>query len=335
MIWIKDNQLKKWRLNPKGWFKKKELKPEGIVGLASTEHAVAMSYGVMVDGEMKIKLCEYVLLDPSDQVKHVKNWLQRHKLVNADCHYVLNEEQYELQLLETPQVQDSELREAVRWRLKDLISMPIEDVTLDIFPLPDDAYRGRMKMIYAVACKKETIEACLKFIADVGLAPSIINIPEMTLRNIAMYIPDMEFGTVALLKMNKSSGAMLMYSHNALYLTRQIDFGYESFATQEGAFTLDNDVVVERLSLDLQRSLDYYESQLGKGVTSKIFVLPMEDESINFEDELRNSLHAPILHFDCREFLPLQESANPSVSDQAFCLPVMGAVLRRENNAAN
>ncbi len=289
----------------------------------------------MVEGEMQIQLCEYVLLDPSEQVRHVKNWILRHKLVNAQCHFVLNEDQYELQLLETPSVEDSEIREAVRWRLKDLISIPIEDVVLDIFPLPDDAYRGRMKMLYAVATHKQTIKDSLKFISDAGLIPGAIDIPEMTLRNIAMYIPDMEFGTVALLRMSKSNGAMLMYSHNALYLTRQIEFGFESFAAQEGAFTLDNDVVVERLSLDLQRSLDYYESQLGKGVTSKIFVLPMEDENINFEDELRNSLQTPILHFDCREFLPLQEGVSPSVVDQAFCLPVIGAVLRQENHAAD
>jgi MSHA biogenesis protein MshI len=333
VVLIKDSQLKKWLLNPKGWFKKKELKPEGVVGLACTEHAVAMSYGVMVDGQIHIKLCEYVSLAPSDQARHVKNWLQRHKLINADCHFVLNEDQYELQLLEAPQVEPSELREAVRWRLKDLISIPIENVVLDIFPLPDDAYRGRMKMIYAVATKKNTIETCLKFITEVGLTPSIIDIQEMALRNIAMYIPEMEFGTVALLNMNENSGAMLMFSHNSLYLTRQIEFGYGSFAAQEGAFILDNDVMLERLSLDLQRSLDYYESQLGKGVTNKIYVLPMEDESVNFNDELRTSLHAPTLHFDCRQFLPLLKSASLSINDQAFCLPVIGAILRQENNA--
>ena len=329
---IRDSQLKKWLSSPLGWFKKKELKPEGVVGLACCDTGVSISYGVMTDGEMQVKLCEFVHLPPDQQAGHVKDWLQRHKLKNTDCHFVLSDDQYELQLLETPQVESEELREAVRWRLKDLISMPIEEAALDIFPLPDDAYRGRMKMIYAVVANKQVIEDTLAFIAKVGLTPSVINIPEMTLRNIAMYIPEMEFGSVALLKMRHDSGSMLMYSHSSLYLTRQIEFGYSSFAAQEGAFTLDNDVVVERLSLDLQRSLDYYESQLGKGVTNKIYVLPMEDEHINFEDELSNSLHTPILHFDCREFLPMQKEASPSVADQAFCLPVIGAVLRRDNH---
>ena len=331
---MRGSQLKKWLSSPLGWFKQKTFKPKGVVGLAYSETGVALSYGVQTDGEMRVMLCEFMHLPPAEQVGHVKAWLQRHKLNNADCHFVLGDDQYELQLLETPQVESGELREAVRWRLKDLISMPIEEAALDIFPLPDDAYRGRMKMVYAVVANKQVISDTLEFIAKVGLTPSVINIPEMALRNIAMYIPEMEFGSVALLKMRHDSGSMLMYSHNALYLTRQIEFGYASFASQQGAFTLDNEVVVDRLSLDLQRSLDYYESQLGKGVTNKIYVLPMEDEHINFEDALSNSLHAPILHFDCREFLPMQEGANPSVSEQAFCLPVIGALLQRENHAA-
>ncbi len=300
------------------------------MGLAVSDIGVALSYGLVIEGKQQVVLCEYTQVPPAGQVKHVKNWLQQHKLINADCHFVLNENDYELQLLETPQVEESEMREAVRWRLKDLIHTPIEDIALDIFHLPDDAYRGRMKMIYAVAAQKKSIEKALDFITQVGLSPSVINIPEMTLRNIAMYIPEMEFGTVALLQMHATHGAMLMYSFDALYLTRQIDFGFSSFAKQEGAFTLDNQVIVERLSLDLQRSLDYYESQLGKGVTNKIYVLPMEDEQVNFEDELQTSLHTPILHFDCREFIPMKEGVSPSISEQAFCLPVIGAVLRRE-----
>ncbi len=310
-------------------------KPQGVVGLAVSETGVALSYGVMVEGEHQVVLCEYTEVPSIGQVRHVKSWLQKHKLNNADCHFILNQDDYELQLLETPQVEESELREAVRWRLKDLIHTPIEEIALDIFPLPDDAYRGRMKMIYAVVAQKKAIEVALDFIAQVGLSPNVINIPEMALRNIAMYIPEMEFGTVALLKMHATQGAMLMYSCDALYLTRQIDFGFSSFAKQEGAFSLDNEVIVERLSLDLQRSLDYYESQLGKGVTSKIYVLPMENEQVNFEDELQNSLHTPILHFDCREFLPMQEGASPSVREQAFCLPVIGAVLRKETGSVS
>ena len=317
-------------VDPRKWFKKEEAKPEGVVGVTLCESGIAICYCTHKGGDFLIEKCEYAPLPASEQLSYMKGWVVRQKLKNADCHYVLNEKDYELQLLETPPVEASELHEAVRWRLKDLINSPIEEVALDVVALPDDAYRGRMKMLYAVVANKKAVEKVISFIEKSGLAPAVIDIPEMALRNVALYIPEMDFGTTALLKMEETSGAMLMYSHDALYLTRQIEFGYSSFATTPGAFSLDNDVMVDRLGLDLQRSLDYYESQLGKGVANKIYILPFEDDEVHFADDLQKTLQTPILHFDCREFVPFSESVNPSIKEQAFCLPAIGAVLRRQ-----
>jgi len=316
-------------LDPRQWFKKKETKPPGCVGLKLSEFGVALSYGTAVDGEFEVQFVEYTQVAPDDQLEFVKNWVSQHKLKNADCHFILNQQDYELELIEAPQVAEDEMRDAVRWRLKELIQIPLEEAAVDVFPLPEDAYRGRMKMMYAVATPKAIIQQHIKFMRQAGLAPAVIDIPEMCLRNISLYLPEMEHGTVALLKMHENNGDMVMYSHDALYLTRHIEMGYSSFVHEPGALSLDNGVMVERLILDLQRSLDYYESQLGKGVASKIFVLPIEEESVHLTDDLQSHIDTPILNFDCREHIPFATGANPSISEQAHCLSVIGAVLRR------
>jgi MSHA biogenesis protein MshI len=316
-------------LDPRNWFKKNEKKPPGFVGMSRNSSGIALSYGKLENGEFRIELCEYVKLATSEQMAYVKDWVSKNKLTNADCHYVLAESQYELQLLETPAVEDDELLEAVRWRLKDLITLPVEDAVIDLFQLPEDAYRGRIKMLYAVAATKKTIIDTFLFVKECGLSSSVIDIPEMTLRNVALYLPEMNFGTVALLNMQESHGDMLMFSHDAMYLSRQIEMGYASLAHEPGAFSLDNSVMLERLGLDLQRSLDYYESQLGKGIASKIYMLPIEDESILLEEQLHSHINTPIATFDYREFLPVAESIQLSHLEQCYCLPVIGSVLRR------
>lgn len=316
-------------LDPRSWFKKDVKKPPGFVGVYRNEHGVALSYGKLEEGELCVELCEYASMPPVNQKDFVKSWVMKHNLKNADCHYVLNHDEYELQLLETPHVEENEMLEAVRWRLKDLVSMPVEDAVIDAFPLPEDAYRGRIKMLYAVASSKETIADVLGFIDKCGLSPCVIDIPEMAIRNMALYLPEMDFGTVAMLHMQENQGEMLMYSHDAMYLTRQIEMGYASLAHEPGAFSLDNTVMLERLGLDLQRSLDYYESQLGKGIASKIYVLPIEDESIYLEEELHSHITTPIAVFDYKEFLPVKDDIQLSRRDQAHCLPVIGSVLRR------
>ena len=323
-----------WAFNPTKWFRKDEQRPAGYVGIYRCDGGLALSHGVLVENEWEIKLCEFVEIPAAEHLQYATSWVQRHKLQKALCNFVLDTSQYELELLETPSVQLEELTEAVRWRVKDMVNIPIENAAVDILHLPEDAYRGRMTMLYAVVVDGEVIKETLKFIRATGLEPSVIDIKEMALRNIALYLPEMEHGTVALLNMYETNGSMLMYSHDALYLTRQIELGYSSFTTNQGAFSLDNGVMIERLALDIQRSLDYYESQLGKGIAQKIYVLPIEDENVHFEDDLQERLQTPILYFDCREFLPLAQGVSPNIAEQAFCLPVLGAVLRRASDAA-
>jgi MSHA biogenesis protein MshI len=321
--------LPKLSLDPRYWFTKNERKASGFVGISRNEQGMALSYSILEGGEYCVKLCEYVPIGTSEQLAYLKGWVTSNKLKNADCNYVLDESQYELQLLETPPVEEDELLEAVRWRLKDLITMPIDDAVIDAFPLPEDAYRGRIKMLYAVAAAKETIEEAIKFVRQCGLACNVIDIPELALRNIALYLPEMDFGTVALLKMKENQGDMFMYSQDAMYLSRQIEMGYSSLAHETGAFSLDNSVMLERLGLDLQRSLDYYESQLGKGIASKIYVLPIEDESILLEKDLHSHINTPIAIFNYSEVLPVSESIKLSHIEQTHCLSVIGSVLRR------
>lgn len=323
-----------WAFNPTKWFRKEEKRPAGFVGIYRCDGGLSLTYGIVVAGEYEIKLCEFVDIPVSEQQHYAANWVLRHKLQKAHCHYVLDSSQYELELLETPSVDPSEITEAVRWRVKDMVQTSVESAAVDILHLPEDAYRGRMTMLYAVVVSESVVKETLHFIRRVGLEPSVIDIKEMALRNIALYLPEMEHGTVALLNMQESSGLMLMYSHDALYLTRQIELGYSSFTSNPGAFSLDNSVMIERLALDVQRSLDYYESQLGKGIAQKIYVLPIEDENVHFEDALQERMQTPILYFDCREYLPLAEGVSPSITEQAFCLPALGAVLRRNPDAA-
>src|SRR5690606_8275577 len=76
--------------------------------------------------------------------------LFQHKAPPAlPCHLCLSHHFYQMLLVDSPNVPDGELREAVTWRVKDLITQPVEKMVVDVFRLPADEYRGRMNMLYA------------------------------------------------------------------------------------------------------------------------------------------------------------------------------------------
>lgn len=329
-------------LDPRQWFIKKEKKPKGLVGLSVSDHGVSISHGVMTNGELEILKLEFAPIHGQGVTSFVKDWVSKQKLKNADCHYVLDKSEYELELVETPPVAADELTEAVRWRLKDLISIPIEDTVIDIFPLPEDAYRGRMKMLYVVAVDRKVIEEKLKFIRECGLDPKVIDIEEMVLRNISLYLPDMEKGTIAILSLKENSGEILMFSAEAMYLSRAIEMGYLSLVEDikpamehKNSIELEQQdhheysLMMERFILDIQRSLDYYESQLGKGIASKVYLLPMGVDGLKLQQPLQDALSPKVVDLVCKKYIPMSEDIELTELEEMHLLPVIGAVLRR------
>lgn len=301
-----------------------------MVGLSVTDHGVAISHGEVMDGEFKLLKLEFEAIQGPGVLPFVQYWVSKNKLKNADCYYVLDKTEYELELIETPPVEEDEMREAVQWRLKDLISIPIEDTVIDIFPLPEDAYRGRMKMLYVVAVNRAIIESKLKFIRNCGLDPKVIDIEEMALRNISLHLPDMEKGTIAILSLKENSGEILMFSHEAMYLSRSIEIGTSSLiGIDEGDDNLTHQMMMERFVIDVQRSLDYYESQLGKGIASKVYILPNGHEELDLQGPLQEFVTPKVLKLDCNEFISLETNIELNMQQQVHLLPVIGAVLRR------
>ncbi|MEO8007668.1 MAG: hypothetical protein ABI728_03995 [Betaproteobacteria bacterium] len=60
------------------------------------------------------------------------------------CATLLPARQYQLQLIDAPNVPAAEMKSAARWRLKDFLEYPVETATVDVVPIPaDGAATGR------------------------------------------------------------------------------------------------------------------------------------------------------------------------------------------------
>lgn len=307
--------------------------PDGVVGLGRYEEGLAICHVVKGDeGQWTVVDVDFVdLVEEQAQIEYARDWVRDRKLPNADCHYVLTPKEYELLLLEAPAVEQDELLGAATWRIKDLIREPIEDMAVDVMPLPADAYRGRQNMIYGVVAKKETVRAQIDFIKACELMPEMIDIPEMAMRNLISLMPGASIGSVATLGLRRSSGVMVVYSENAMYLSRQIEMGIKEFQTGEpGGLSLDNGAILERLTLDIQRSSDYYESQVGKGVIKCIYVLPLTDESVHITDDVRAFVHTGVESFNIYSLVGLTLEKNLTPREQAYCLPIIGGAICME-----
>lgn len=205
-------------------------------------------------------------------------WLKAKQFQEMPTVISMDVEEYELHLVESPPVAEEELSDALSFRIAEFVNDTAEGKLLQAFALPNDAYRGRMQMAYAAITSRTYIEKLVSFSNEAGLKLQQISINELSTLNV---IANMESQIcIALLRLEARSGVVYLYRDGALYFTRKISLGIDdldvdkpSSATGDGALSIQMNSRLDVLALELQRSLDYFESQVGVGSVSQLLVL--------------------------------------------------------------
>lgn len=301
-----------------GWLTRKHKAPEGLLGLETGPEGIALALVRReADGRPELVRCLFEAAEPAAQEAALRKLVEEHGLRGAEVNLVLHPADYQLLLLDCPDVPEEELRDAMRWRLKDLINQPLESQVTDLIPLPADAYRGRSRMAYCAVLDKSRMEAAARLVRQAGLRLRSIDITEMAFRNLGL-LAGAEGINLALLRLRSSEGLVSVQNGDELYMARRIEQGIEHAGDNYAAVTLE-----------VQRSLDYFESQLGKGYISRLLLLPMKRDGAQALQALGAGLAVKLQALTLEELfgerMPLLDER-----EQAYCIAAVGAALRQE-----
>jgi len=259
------------------------------------------------------------------QDKALANLARDYELKRARCTTLLDDADYQLLLTEAPDVNADELKAALRWRIKDLINFHINDASLDVFDLPGEAMPGRTREMYVVAARNPAIQARVNLLDAAGINVDIIDVPELAQRNVAALLPE-DTGGVAMLTVQATSGLITLTRQGLMYLSRAINIGFE---TLEGA--AEPAGYFDHIVLELQRSLDYFESHFREAPIRHLVLGPTPAPLPALLDHLRANLNVQVSQVDLTQVLDC-DKAMP-VELQARCLAIIGAALRQEVKA--
>lgn len=290
------------------------------VGLELQSSGLAVASVTGAAESLRLDHLGFLAGDQPLAVQPLREWVQTSDLNNSDCHWVLGPDHYQLLLVEPPNVPEEELRNAVRFRLKDLINGPLEDSVVDYFALPEDGLRGNKKMIYVVATSRQTIQNLVGLTRKVGLNLRTIDITELALRNVTSRLAAVQQNqrSIAIARMRAGGGSLFLYRQDNLYLARNFSLDY--------AAGLLDDLPVDALALELQRSVDYFERQMGQAPPSVIYICGDNVSADKISQALINSLAIPLQHLD--PGLALTMPAGSEVNLEQLCLGALGGALR-------
>lgn len=276
-------------------------------------------------GKPRVNLCRLYSADTTAAA--LERAAKDAELKSGACSSVLNSGAYQVLLVEAPNVQRDELKTAIRWVVKDLIDYHIDDATVDVLDLPPDPNGStRTHSMYAVTARNSVIQNIVDLFAEAKVALNVIDIPEMAQRNLAALVEEPGRG-VAMLSFDDSGGLLTISFSGELYLTRRIDITLPHLME---AGTEGRTHFFERITLELQRSLDHFDRQYHFISVSRLYVAPLP-ESLGLREYLSNNLYVSVLEFKLVEVVDISGVPElAKVENQQRHWLTIGAALREE-----
>lgn len=247
------------------------------------------------------------------------------------CGNLLTAGEYQVLSVDAPNVPPEELKDAVRWRLKEILDYPIDEATIDVLDVPVDKNGpARNHSMYAVASNNKIIRERQKLFLQAKVPLDVIDIPDLAQRNISALLETQGRG-LAMLSFDAEGGLLTVTFAGELYLSRRIDVSLTQLLQ---AGPEQKTTYFERITLELQRSLDHFDRQYNYIAVSKLLLAPLGRDDLGLREYLTDNLYIPLELLDLESILDFSASPEllqPSMQQQMFM--TIGAALRLSEEA--
>ncbi len=300
------------------------------IGVAATGISVA-SVSRLQDQLPQLEACAFRSADGAKPAKLLSELVKEYGLSSIPSLGVMEAGAYSLLLVETPSVPATEVKAAIRWRIRDLIDFPVEEAVIDIFDIPGQKALGRPGTTYVVVARSAVIQERTELLEGAGLNLTVLDIPELALRNIAALLPQDARG-VAMLYLTPRGGYITLTRRGTLYLARNIEIGTEQLAAAQNDPNGFNSALLDSIILEIQRSLDYYESHYSQTPIMHLVIAPGEYDMPEESAYIADKLGITVMPLDLNTLLICKLPLSTHL--QALCLTAIGTALRLEEKAA-
>lgn len=202
------------------------------------------------------------------QVKALQKWVADNHVQKTTCVCLLADDDYDVYQIEKPEVEDSELRQALSWRVKDLINYDVASAVIDSYPMPLSS-KNKTQQISVVSAHETVVGTYVDSIKSAGLELAAIDVHDL----VSKYLQCVQQGanqTLAVLSLSDTEGSLSIFHDTDLYVSRNFKIGISQLKHVND----EDQSVYDALLLEIQRSMDYYESYYGLGSVSSLLIHP-------------------------------------------------------------
>ncbi len=218
-----------------------------------------------------------------------------------------------------PVMPDKDLKEAVSWDIRKEIAIPASDLVTDYVNAATVSGVEKNKLsVIAFSIIKDEVTKIIQVFKDAGLELKVIDVVPTALLAVFDLNNKWETGVnYAMLDIGDTASTLVILKDGRLAFSREIDFGgaeltkslaaalnitdeeAEQYKVAHGLSVLEDDrekvgevltSLIEKLCLELSRSIDYYQAQFRGGTMAKLFLTGGTASLKGIDDYISNTI---------------------------------------------
>jgi MSHA biogenesis protein MshI len=243
---------------------------------------------------------------------------------------VIGANDYQLAQIPAPEVPEAEMRAAARWRMREVIDFALDDSTIDVFNIPTRRDLSARRMLFAVATRGDMPQFIAMMLSRLTDQLDVIDIPELCQRNLSTLLPQDAKG-VAFVLLRDDHAQLVLTRQGQLFVARRFDYetrielDADDVSTQRG-------VDANALALELQRSLDYYETQFDQPSITDLVVAPATSLTPALAEEIASLTGLRVHPFKLDDHVDLPRGS--AMPEGWLTTLAIGAALRSQAEVA-
>lgn len=203
--------------------------------------------------QSKLDFFGLVEAKPSDEnySSELKKFLSKHKLQGLSTAATLDDESMKIRKLELPKMPDSDLKEAVKWKMRDVVDGDIEEFIVRWSELPSTDNTKQLNLVgYAV--KKAAVNQVKQLLSKAGahidhIEPSIVSLSAAC----ELIYPSDDYW-VGCLDIGQTSSIMSIMGNGKFYFSRPLPGVYVNNQNLAG------EEFLQRIAAEIQNTLDTF-----------------------------------------------------------------------------
>ncbi len=256
-------------------------KKNQTIGIDIDENSVTVVRATHTNGMPVIDFCGMldVELSHSDWENKLKSFLSQNNLTPGVAATCLDDASFKIRKIELPKMPDTDMREAVKWKMRDVVEGAIDDYSVRYSTLGPTQDTKRVSMVgYAV--KKKSVEDVVARLGRVGLNAKFVEPSVVSLAS-SIETQGSEEWTAAI-DLGVVKSVMVIIGNGRFYFSRPLT-GLAFNQSDVQSFN-------QKLAAEIQNSLDTFAVTYHIEQMSRLFLTGVGSLTVGLDDYLTQNL---------------------------------------------